>query len=86
MKITVNPTTPEQRAERRSPTVTIEATTEREKLMLRGAADVTRLKGYFPYRICWFAFHPETLDYQSGANVTRRQVNDLIRKGYEAYS
>ena len=49
-------------------------------------SDMNRLKAYFPYRIVWGAINSETLEFVTGANVTKRQVNDYIRKGWNCYA
>jgi hypothetical protein len=48
-------------------------------------ADMQRLKGYFPFRIIWGAINPLSGEVVTGANVTKRQANDYIRKGWEVY-
>jgi len=47
--------------------------------------EMARLKAYFPYRIVWGAIRTDGA-YEVGANVTKRQVNDLIRKGYQGFT
>ena len=49
-------------------------------------AEMNRLKAYFPYRIVWGALNAETLEFVTGANVTKRQVNDYVRKGWNGYA
>lgn len=48
-------------------------------------SDMNRLKAYFPYRIVWGAINSETFEFVTGANVTKRQVNDFSLKGWNAY-
>ena len=45
--------------------------------------DLQLLKAHYPYRIVWCAKNPTNGDFQCGASVTKRYVNDLVRKGYE---
>lgn len=49
-------------------------------------AEMNRTKDYFPFRIVWGAINPETLEYVTGANPTKRQANDMARKGYHVYT
>lgn len=49
-------------------------------------SDMNRLKAYFPYRIVWGAINAETLEFVTGANATKRKVNDYIRKGWSGYA
>lgn len=49
-------------------------------------AEMKRLKGYFPFRIVWGAVNPQTLEYETGASPTKRQVNAYVRKGWNGYT
>lgn len=68
----------------------IESTTHKENEMNQAISkmqqEMNRLKAYFPYRIVWGALNAETLEFVTGANVTKRQVNDYIRKGWNGYA
>ena len=45
-------------------------------------AQLLRLKQYFPFRICWAAKHPETLEFIVNATTTMHKPNAYARKGY----
>ena len=47
--------------------------------------EMKRLKAYFPFRIVWGAINQVTQEFVVGANCTKRQVNDMIRKGWAGY-
>lgn len=49
-------------------------------------AECARLKAYSPYRIVWGAVQPDTLEVITGANPTKRQANDMARKGWHVYT
>jgi hypothetical protein len=53
---------------------------EQEKMQ----ADMRRLRGYFPFRIVWGALKGDR--YETGANVTMRQANDMARKGWQVFT
>jgi hypothetical protein len=42
-------------------------------------------KNHFPFRIVWSAVHPETFETMTNANPTKRQANDMVRKGWHVY-
>ena len=50
--------------------------------------EVARLKACFPFRaVVWGAFRRDNpSDTMMGANHTRRQMNDALRKGYVAFT
>jgi len=48
------------------------------------ANEMSRLKAYFPFRIVWGAIR-EDGTYEVGATPTKRQINDLMRKGYAGF-
>lgn len=54
------------------------------KLTPEQTAELTRLKQYFPFRIVWGAISP-TGEWRCSANPTKRQANDLARKGWTVY-
>lgn len=57
-----------------------------EDAELRITGAMRRLKAYYPFRIVWGAINPETFEIQTGANATRRQVNDYVRKGWRGFT
>lgn len=56
-----------------------------DDLLKQMEVDMKRLKQYFPYRIVYGAFHPETNETQTGAVLTMREPNKLMRAGWEVY-
>jgi hypothetical protein len=56
-----------------------------DQAVLKAQEAAIRLKAYFPYRICWYAVHPESCEYETGATPTRRQPNDMARKGWDVF-
>lgn len=47
---------------------------------------LNRVKLYYPYRIVWGYVDPDTFEIVTSANVTKRQANDMMRKGYHIYT
>jgi hypothetical protein len=47
--------------------------------------EVQRLKGYFPYRICYGALNQQTGEFVSGAVATMRQPNKLAKEGWTVW-
>ena len=60
-------------------------TSKKLELNTEQLATLTRLKQYFPYRICYGAIN-ESGDFLSSAVVNMRQPNDLVRRGYTVYT
>jgi len=56
-----------------------------DEALAKMEAELKRLKAYFPFRIVWGALNPETLEFVTGANATKRQLNDYVRKGWNGY-
>lgn len=48
------------------------------------AAEVARLKMYFPFRICYGALSPSG-EFESGAMLNRRHINKLVREGWKVW-
>lgn len=58
----------------------------KEKEILKALeTEMKRLKGYFPYRIIWGGYDPETGDFESGAVATMRIPNAQLRKGWKVF-
>ncbi len=56
-----------------------------ETATLKAQENAQRLKAYFPFRIVWYAVHPESCEFETGATPTKRQANDMARKGWDVF-
>lgn len=56
-----------------------------DDIMSKAQADAIRLKQYFPFRICWFAVNPASLEYEANATTTRAKANALAKKGWNVF-
>lgn len=49
-------------------------------------AEMRRVKGFYPFRIVYGAFNPETKEFVASAVQTMRIPNKLMREGWEVFT